>query len=144
MSDRVMKWISGDHIRVLITSWGGTILTVESQAGRHKSMLLLSMMPTQVREAGQRVEGGVRITPVFVRRRKGLAAVDGVGIRMAAWLFTRFLERDVAMMRGMRFKAPETKLALEEPLREYLRFVDALPRGAGGFGGEMERACGRE
>jgi nitrite reductase/ring-hydroxylating ferredoxin subunit len=126
ISDRIMKWLSGDRIRVSITSWGGTALTVESDVGTQKSKLLLSMLPT--RQPAPDHPGMVSITPLFVRRRTRIAALDALGIRIAAWLFTRFLERDIAMMGNMRFKTPETSMPLEEPLRRYLRFVEQLPK----------------
>jgi phenylpropionate dioxygenase-like ring-hydroxylating dioxygenase large terminal subunit len=140
LPDRVMKWLSDDHIRVCITSWGGTGFTVESRVGRQTSMLLLSLMPTrlQTREGG----GEVNILPLFVRRRKGVPFINWIGIRMASWLFTRFLEKDIAMMRGMRYRAPAVMGPDEEPLRSYLRFIEQLPKGAGGFA--MEGTCGQE
>jgi len=132
LPDRTMKWLSGDHIRVAITSWGGTIFTVESQVGRHTSMLLLSLMP-----AG---DNTVNITPLFARRRSGFAPVNYLGIRLAGWLFLRFLVKDVAMMRNMRFQRP-LGLSPDEPMQRFLDYVDHLPKLSGGFQRERDASC---
>jgi nitrite reductase/ring-hydroxylating ferredoxin subunit len=118
LADRVMKWLSNDTIRVTITCYGGPLFTVESMLKHRRSMLLLGVMPTPT---------GVTITPVFVRKRGSVAAIDKIGLAVARWLFTRFLEKDLGALHRMRFRPP-AGLAPEDPLHQFLDFVAGLPR----------------
>jgi hypothetical protein len=72
----------------------------------------------------------VTVTPVFVRERGSVGAIDRIGLAVAGWLFTRFLEKDLGALHRMRFHAPLGGLSPEDPLQQYLDFVEALPRAA--------------
>ncbi|MBW3569869.1 MAG: Rieske 2Fe-2S domain-containing protein [Gemmatimonadetes bacterium] len=117
VADRMMKRLSGDHIRVQISCWGGTTLTVESDVGRTRSALLLAMIPV-----GHEVE----VTPVFTSRRGGVPGVDRVRLAVARFLFSRFIQKDVGVMDGMRFR-PRLPLPGNEPLETFLRWASSLP-----------------
>jgi phenylpropionate dioxygenase-like ring-hydroxylating dioxygenase large terminal subunit len=117
LADRIMKWLSEDTIRVTITCYGGPLFTVESTLKSRQSLLLLGIMPTT---------SGVTITPVFIRKRGGIPAIDRVGIALAGWLFMRFLEKDLGALHRMRFRVPDG-LTEEDPLQQFLTFVAALP-----------------
>lgn len=94
-SDRVMRALSGNDIRVRITCTGGTIIQVESLVRRRRGYLMVSLRPT---------EKGVSILPLFgvPRTKSGLHALHA---RVSAALFTAFLGRDVAALGGIRFPA---------------------------------------
>jgi hypothetical protein len=136
LADRIMKRLSEDHIRVQISCWGGTTVTVESNLGRTRSALLLAMIPV-----GDEVE----VTPVFTSRRGGVPAMGRLRLGVARFLFTRFIEKDVGVMQGMRFR-PRLPLPGNETLETFLRWASGLPgerggasitRGAvGGFAGQ--------
>ena len=95
-SDRMMRALSGDDIRVRIRVTGGTMLLVESAIGRFRSFLLTSLRPTA---------NGVSILPIFgvPRSRTGM---HRVAARIAAALFTAFLLRDVRPLSGIRLPHP--------------------------------------
>jgi hypothetical protein len=125
-ADEMMRRLSGDRIRVAVTCWGGNVLTVESDLGRARGALLLSLLP---------VAGGTEITPIFVVHRAGPGAV-GAALRAARlavsrWLFSRFLERDVGLLDGMRFR-PRLPLPADEPMASYLAFLQGLPPAQSG------------
>ncbi|HEU0299981.1 MAG TPA: Rieske 2Fe-2S domain-containing protein, partial [Longimicrobium sp.] len=117
LADRIMQRLSGDHIRVTINCWSGTTVTVESDLGRTRSALLLAFVPI-----GDEVE----VTPVFTSRRGGVPGVDGVRLAVARFLFSRFIEKDVGVMHGMRFR-PRLPMPGNEALEAFLRWVSVLP-----------------
>jgi phenylpropionate dioxygenase-like ring-hydroxylating dioxygenase large terminal subunit len=115
-SDRAMKMLSGNDIRVEVTSTAGVLLQVESQIRRWRSFLLVCLRPTP---------GGVSILPIFgVPRRAGGA--HQLHARAAAALFTAFLARDVKALGGIRF--PEAFVDGRDPtINACYRFLCELP-----------------
>ena len=94
-SDRMMRALSGNDIRVNVTCSGGTIIMVESHVRRRRGYLMVSLRPTRT---------GVSILPIFgvPRTRSGMHLVHA---RVSAALFTAFLRRDVEALSGIRFPA---------------------------------------
>ena len=92
-SDRAMRALSGDDIRVSVTCSGGAIVLVESAIRRWRGYLMVCLRPTA---------GGVSILPLFGVPRGGLHRLHA---RVAASLFTAFLTRDVQALSGIRFPA---------------------------------------
>lgn len=92
-SDRAMRLLSGNDIRVSVTCSGGTIIMVESLIRDRRGYLMVSLRPTA---------NGVSILPLFGVPR---GAVHALHARVAASLFTAFLTRDVAALSGIRFPA---------------------------------------
>ncbi|MEO8379087.1 MAG: Rieske 2Fe-2S domain-containing protein [Acidobacteriota bacterium] len=92
-SDRAMRWLSGNDIRVDVTCFGGTMILVESSIRNRRGYLMVSLRPTS---------GGVSILPMFgvPRRAAGLHRIHG---RFSAALFMAFLRRDVETLSGIRF-----------------------------------------
>jgi phenylpropionate dioxygenase-like ring-hydroxylating dioxygenase large terminal subunit len=118
LSDRVMKWLSKDHIRVSITCWGGTVFTVESHAGPSHSMLVIGATP---------VPEGVRLVPVFAMKKSAIPGLTRLRLTVARWLFMRFLEKDMSSLQDMRFKPPQTHLPAEQTLQQFFDYVTNLP-----------------
>ncbi|HEX2211329.1 MAG TPA: Rieske 2Fe-2S domain-containing protein [Longimicrobium sp.] len=117
LADRIMKRLSNDHIRVEINCWGGSTVTVESDTGRTRSALLLAFVPC---------DDEVEVTPVFTSRRGGVPGIDRLRLGAARFLFTRFIEKDVGVMHGMRFR-PRLPLPGNEALETFLRWASTLP-----------------
>jgi nitrite reductase/ring-hydroxylating ferredoxin subunit len=93
LSDRAMRILSGNDIRVNVTCTAGTMVQVESATRHWRSYLLVSLRPTRA---------GVSFLPLFgVPRRRGGAHL--LHARLAASLFTAFLIRDVHALSGIRF-----------------------------------------
>lgn len=92
-SDRMMRAMSGNDIRVDVTCSGGAIILVESRIRERRGYLMVSLRPTA---------NGVSILPLFGVPRRGLHTLHA---RVAASLFTAFLTRDVAALSGIRFPA---------------------------------------
>jgi aminopyrrolnitrin oxygenase len=119
-SDRMMRALSGNDIRVNVTCSGGTIILVEShiesRIGRHRGYLMVSLRPTP---------GGVSILPIFgVPRTK--SGMHHVHARVSAALFTAFLRRDVQALGGIRFPSGflDNK---DETINACYRFLCELP-----------------
>lgn len=94
-SDRTMRALSGNEIRVRVTCSGGALVMVESAIRRWRGYLMVCLRP---------VSGGVSILPLFgvPRTRTGLHSLY---VRLSAALFTAFLTRDVKALSGIRFPA---------------------------------------
>jgi nitrite reductase/ring-hydroxylating ferredoxin subunit len=92
-SDRLMRALSHDDIRVTVICKGGSLLMVESEIGSRRGFLMTCLRP---------MEGGVSILPIFAapRTRSGSHVVHA---RIAAALFTEFLRRDIQPLQGIRF-----------------------------------------
>lgn len=115
-SDRMMRVLSGNDIRVNVTCSGGTIITVESRIGRHRGYLMVSLRPAA---------DGVSILPIFgvPRTKSGMHLVHA---RVSAALFTAFLRRDVQALSGIRFPSGflDNK---DETINACYRFLCELP-----------------
>ncbi|MCM2315699.1 MAG: Rieske 2Fe-2S domain-containing protein [Thermoanaerobaculia bacterium] len=94
-SDRTMRFLSGDEIRVNVTCAGGTMVVVESLVGRRRGFLMVSLRPTRT---------GVSIVPFFGVPRTATGS-HLLSARVSAMLFSAFLRRDVKPLRGIRFPA---------------------------------------
>jgi nitrite reductase/ring-hydroxylating ferredoxin subunit len=114
-SDRAMRLLSGNDIRVRITCIG-TILRVEAFAGSRRSFLMVSLRPTP---------DGVSLLPLFgvPRTRSGGHLLHG---RLAAALFTAFLTRDLYVLNGIRFP-PGFIDSRDETLNACYRYLCQLP-----------------
>lgn len=116
LSDRVMKFLSGDRIGVTLTLHGGTLLSVESDLGRTRTALLAGLHQSKE---------GLFVRLAFAARRSRLPGVDRLALQVSRWLFTSFLRRDLSVLDGMRFNRAG---AAEDPvLRQVLEFTDSLP-----------------
>ncbi|HEX2033981.1 MAG TPA: hypothetical protein VHS99_07340 [Chloroflexota bacterium] len=58
--------------------------------------------------------------------RTHLPALDAVRLAVSRWLFSKFLERDIGILEGMRFR-PRLPLPADEPMGAYLDFLRDLP-----------------
>lgn len=115
-SDRIMRALSGNDIRVNVTCSGGTIIMVESQVRHRRGYLMVSLRPTP---------GGVSILPIFgvPRKKSGLHVLHA---RVSAALFTAFLRRDVQALHGIRFP-PGFLDNEDETINACYRYLCRLP-----------------
>lgn len=109
LSDRVMKRVSGDRIRVTQTCHGPTVV-IESDLGRTRSAAVLGLTAE---------EGGVRAFGAFGTPRGG--AGERLRLALARWLFTAFLRRDFAVVEGMRLALDAADDPGVTALGEFLR-----------------------
>jgi hypothetical protein len=114
LEDRVVQWLSRDHVRLTVTCSGGTVVAVESDLGRVRSGLLLCLRP---------VAEGVEVTPVFAVPSGPLAGLRGWAARA---LFSGFIRKDVAFMDDMRFH-PAIAGPADPILKAFLDFLRELP-----------------
>jgi nitrite reductase/ring-hydroxylating ferredoxin subunit len=117
LSDRVVKWLSGDCIRATIRCWGGTVIVVRSEVGALRSRLMLCATPKA---------GGVEIVPIFAVPRTGFKALDAVRARTTGWLFTAFLKRDLVPLAGMDLRLAGA-LQAPGPVGWLTRWLTTLP-----------------
>ncbi|HEX2033581.1 MAG TPA: Rieske 2Fe-2S domain-containing protein [Chloroflexota bacterium] len=133
-ADETMRRLSGDRIAVTVTCWGGTVVTVESDLGRVRGALLIGLLPIASPDspgspATVGAHGGAaetEIRPIFTAPRTHLPALDAVRLAVSRWLFSKFLERDIGILEGMRFR-PRLPLPADEPMGAYLDFLRDLP-----------------
>ncbi len=87
-SDRAMKWLARDRIRVRMSCYG-TVILAETDLGFTRTAAVLGMLPG---ERGLHAFGAFGIRP-------------GPGLRLRLWLtrhlFTAFLRRDFGVVEGM-------------------------------------------
>jgi nitrite reductase/ring-hydroxylating ferredoxin subunit len=118
LSDRLMGYLAGDRIRARISCLGGSLMLVESALGERRSFLMLSMVPSS---------GGTTIRGVA-----GIAAAPGAAgrlkARVAAWLFTSFLERDVEFLEGLRLHRPPSEATLGDRfMNRVFDYLEGVP-----------------
>lgn len=99
LSDRLMKWMSGDDIRASMTAINGTTMLVQSQAGPRPTIFMLSLCPT--------AEGGTLVRAIVGLRGKAGNLADRLKLRLAGWLFIRFLSRDFGIFEGLEWHPPK-------------------------------------
>ena len=109
-SDRVMKLLSRDRIRVRMSCFG-TVILAETDLGFTRTAAVLGMLP---------VGGGLRAHGAFGIR-------PGAGLPLRLWLtrllFTAFLRRDFEVVGGMRLRIDET----DPGLRVLSGYLHGLP-----------------
>jgi hypothetical protein len=120
VSDRIVKRLSDDTIRVTIRCWGGSLLTVRSEVGRLVSHLLLCLTPV-----GQ----GVMVTPVIAVPKGKIPGVAAVRAHCSRWLFLTFLKRDLEPLAGMQLNLAGA-LAAPGPLGVCAAWLTQLPEAS--------------
>ena len=120
LSDRTMRRLSNDTIRVRITNWGGPLMTVETELGRIQTALALAFTPT--------AEGTI-VTPAFGVGRSGWPLSEPVRGSLARWLFTSFLARDIGLLDDIRWN-PNPLLPADEVVAAFNQFIADRPAAA--------------
>lgn len=96
LADRVVKYLSGDHVRASMTVCNGSLILVQSKVWK-PSFFLLSMCPDE--------NGGT-----LVRAAVGAQGGTGVWDRLRLWLtarvFISFLAKDFEVMKGLEWHPP--------------------------------------
>ncbi|NSX53781.1 Rieske 2Fe-2S domain-containing protein [Parasulfitobacter algicola] len=98
LSDRMMKWLSGNDIRASMTTIGGTLMLVQSQAGPRPSFFLLSTCP--------RMDGGTDIHAVVGLVGEQTRLTDRIRLKVAGWLFRSFLSHDFTIFDDLKWHPP--------------------------------------
>jgi len=101
LSDRVMKWLSGDHIRAKMTALNGSLMLVESEVGR-PSFFYLSMGPDHA--------GGTVIRALVGSGGDLSRPLDALRLRVTSWLFRRFFASDQQIFDGLDWHPPDPVL----------------------------------
>ncbi|MEQ1568096.1 MAG: Rieske (2Fe-2S) protein [Myxococcota bacterium] len=111
LSDRVIAALAGDRVEVTVTS-GGPTTTVEARLGGIRSALVIGFLPG---DGTTTARGTFAVAP-----GPALAA----RIRVARWLYTSFLARDVAVLAGAAFD-PRSGLPEDAVLQQLVAFLDS-------------------
>lgn len=110
-SDRLMRWLAPDGIRVTMTCYGGTLFSVNSLLGQREASLLVGMTP----------RGDQTLLRMTVgTHHRGFSAL------MARYLYTSFLRSDLKPMTGIRLQ-PFTGLAVDAVIERFARYLESLP-----------------
>lgn len=111
LNDRLMKWLSGNDIKVTMTCIGGVLFTVSSVLGKRRASLLVGMTP----------EGdSTRVRLMVGSTKRGLTAT------LSRYLYTSFLKNDLEPMTGIRLN-PFTGLSVDATIERFAHYLDALP-----------------
>ena len=113
-ADKLMKWISNDLIQVRIRCHHGLTYTIESDLGKTKSCLLLSLKPL-----GEQTS----ISGILVQK-KSLPFFDWIRLQIAHYLFRKFLLSDLLPLEGM--KVNLTHLNHHPILRTVNKYIKIL------------------
>ena len=111
VSDKIMRWLAPEGIKVTMTCYGGVLFTVKSTLGERRASLMVGMEP-QEDQTKLRLQVG--------SRGKGLQAV------VARYLYTSFLKSDLKPMSGIRLQ-PYTGLAVDAVIERFARYLERLP-----------------
>lgn len=111
-SDRLMKLLSRDHIRVRMSCFG-TVVLAETDLGFTRTAAVLGMLPTQ---HGLRAYGAFGIPPGFAMPLR---------LWITRYLFTAFLRRDFKVVEGMVLRMDERDPGLRV-LAGYLRSLPGI------------------
>ena len=120
VSDRIIKRLSDDTIRVTIRCWGGTLLTVRSQIGKLVNHLLLCLTPTP---------HGVTVTPMIAVPKGRIPAVAIMRAHCSRWLFLTFLKRDLDPLTAMQLNLANA-VAAAGPLGICAEWLTQLPEAS--------------
>jgi aminopyrrolnitrin oxygenase len=122
LSDRMMKALSGDHIHVTLTLYGGTLLSVESDLGRTRSALLAGLRPEP---------HGTSVLLSFAAPPSPVPGFTRARLALSRWLYTSFLRRDLSVLGGMRLHTAAARQdAVLRPLLDFLAQLPEVPGDA--------------
>lgn len=120
LADRVTRALARERgVRAHITNHGGMLLLIESWVGKlSPSRLMIGLDPQS--------DGTTLVRALFPVDRGRIAALSQLRMRIQRRLFHRFLQPDIEILGGMRYR-PRTPMAADEPLQPALEFLDSLP-----------------
>jgi hypothetical protein len=110
-SDRMMKWLAGDRIRVKMRCFG-TIIAVEVDLRFTRTAAVLGLLP---RDGSVCAFGAFGIRPGPFRHLR---------LWLTRTLFLAFLRRDMRIIEGMRLRAGEAR---DPGVRAVIDFLRSLP-----------------
>jgi nitrite reductase/ring-hydroxylating ferredoxin subunit len=120
LSDRLIKHLSGDDIEASITCSGGSMILVQSRIKDWRTFILLSMCPTAAGGSVVRGVAGIAGAPRSWRTH--------IAVRLTAWLFQSFLDKDVGVLDGMHWQEPRQSATLGDDFtRRLCGYLRALP-----------------
>ncbi|MEM7181166.1 MAG: Rieske 2Fe-2S domain-containing protein [Spirochaetota bacterium] len=116
ISDKIMKFLSGNRIRVRVHTYGGTFITVESQLKQQKSVLIFSFVPESATHTHVYMIIGVP---------QSLPIWDTVRRKLSIYLYRSFLKRDLVAVHNMQVRLENLKQ--DKYLKYYWQYLQDLP-----------------
>jgi aminopyrrolnitrin oxygenase len=110
-SDRLMRWLAPNGIKVTMKCYGGVLFTVHSVLGQRQASLMVGMEPRG---------NQTRLRLMVGSQKPGLQAA------MARYLYTSFLKSDLEPMTGVRLQ-PHTGLPVDAVIERFARYLESLP-----------------
>ena len=117
LSEKLLKFISGNKVSIQVRSYAGNIVTIESKAGKTQSALMLSFLPSK--------HEGVVITPIYIVPKKRFRIYNIIRLKVTSWLFYAFIKKDISIMDAMHF-LPQAVTEQDRVLLHYLKFIQTL------------------
>lgn len=134
LSDRIMKALSDDTIRVTIRCWGGSILTVHSRVGRMVNHLMLCVTPTR---------NGAIVTPFIAVPSGTVPGTAAIRAYVSRWLFLTFLRQDLRVLEHMRLNLANATRA-GGPLGVCATWLTQLPEARIEPPADLDHSCSPE
>jgi len=106
-SDRIMKWLSRNHIQARMQCHGPMVL-VDADLGFTRTAAMVGMLP---------IEGGTRLFASFGVRPGPFGALR---LWLTRWLYAAFLKRDLGFVAGMQLRTDVDDAVLQR-FFDYLR-----------------------
>ena len=122
--DRLVARVAGRRLRLVVSSWGGTLVLVEAIFPRAETFGLVSLNPL-TENLTEHTNG------VFVKRSSSFLArllFDWLNAALRRLAIKRFVSADLLRMAGCSFSHNRSTSADEE-LRRYFHWAETLPTG---------------
>jgi aminopyrrolnitrin oxygenase len=96
--DRITRLIATNGVHGTITSIAGSMMLVESEVGKNKSFIMMSMNPKN--------DGGTIIRCVVGVQARKTKLGSVIAANVTAWLFKAFLKKDIGVLEDLKWHEP--------------------------------------
>jgi nitrite reductase/ring-hydroxylating ferredoxin subunit len=131
-TDRATRSLSGAHVRLEVTAWGGNIVVVRAAFAKDQSFGILIVEPRYDMPGNEHRGAQVTVIVSAIRRGTSLMAriLDALTVRAKRFAIGRFLTQDAKGVQRLKY-APSGLRVGDETLAQFLRWVAGLPQSAG-------------
>src|SRR5208283_1011500 len=130
-TDRATRLISGSHVRLEVTAWGGNIALVRAAFAKDQTFGIMIVEPRyDLSGDGQR---GAQVTVIVSAHRRGnsfLARIlDALTVRAKRFAVARFATQDAIGVQQLRYASGGLRVG-DEALAQFLRWAEGIPQAA--------------
>ncbi|MBI2824410.1 MAG: Rieske 2Fe-2S domain-containing protein [Planctomycetia bacterium] len=126
LADRFIRLVLGDVVRVTITNFGGPLVLVTGEFRRARSYIFIAAQPISAHRTAVEV--------IVFGRKQGAWSPRRLLAPLSLWARRRltqaFMQDDIDRLPGIRY-SPHTLTEADRELREFFRWLAALPQSVG-------------